>query len=363
MGWGNVGLRGRCVGRKPHRDCKSPNNGIQCGTRQQRPYHCGAPGNVGGATQHGAIWPVRRQRTRHTINGGPQHGAHPTVLRPLILDRALNPRALWEQVGGAVINDGRELECRELLNWLCYALTLRKDPGGTPTALPPGSSLGAIGAALPTLRVDAPLQNHRWNILHQDLPALDPTRLAPTDQVVHLVQALRDEQAATHLAEVEARNRASALKTPSATFPQTAARWRTYCLAAGDDDLPPIYTIWANATKAERRVALQSALEERVNTGLAAGRITPLASKELYEIVLQGRFAASYHEVDDLTKGLQPFTCGFQSTERDHDVATRATQFDQMMAGLVAPSLAEQETFRTKEVPLPSTVCTSWGCS
>ena len=284
----------------------------------------------------------------------------------LVLDRALNPRALWEQVGGAVINDGRELECRELLNWLRHAITLRKDPGGTATALPPGSSLGAIGTALPMLRVDAPLQSHRWNILRQDLPALDPTRLAPTDQVVHLVQALRDEQAATRLAEVEARNRATALKTPSATFLQTAARWRTYCLAAGDDDLPPIYAIWANATKAERRVALQSALEERVNTGLAAGRITPLASKELYEIVLQGRFAASYHEVDDLTKGLQPFTCGFQSTERDRNVATRATQFDQMMAGLVAPSLAEQETFRTKEVPLPSTVYqlgTQLGCT
>ena len=168
------------------------------------------------------------------------------------------------------------------------------------------------------------------------------------------------------LAEVEARSRASAPKTLSATFPQMAARWRTYCLAAGGDDLPPIYAIWANATKAERRVALQSALEERVNTCLAAGRTTPLASKELYEIVLQGRFAASYHEVDDLTKGLQPFTCGFQSTDRDHDVATRANQFDQMMAGLVAPSLAEQETFHTKEVPLPSTVYqlgTQLGCT
>ena len=65
-------------------------------------------------------------------------------------------------------------------------------------------------------------------------------------------------------------------------------------------------------------------------------------------------------------KGLQPFTCGFQSTKRDWDVASRASQFDQMMAGLVAPSLAEQETFRTKEVPLPSTVYqlgTQLGCT
>ena len=56
------------------------------------------------------------------------------------------------------------------------------------------------------IRIDMPLQNHRWSILHQDLPALDPSRSAPTDQVVHLTQALRDEQAATRLVEVEARN-------------------------------------------------------------------------------------------------------------------------------------------------------------
>ena len=63
-----------------------------------------------------------------------------------------------------------------------------------------------------------------------------------------------------------------------------------------------------------------------------------------------------YHEVDDLTKRLQPFTCGFQSTEQDCDVASRASQFNQMMAGLVAPSLVEQETFQTKELPLQSMV-------
>ena len=122
----------------------------------------------------------------------------------IILDQALNPRALWEQVGGAIINDGHEMECGELLNRLSYALTLQKDPSGTLTILPPRSSLGVIRAALPTLRINAPLQNRRWSILCQDLPALDPSHLAPTDQMVHLVQALRDEQAATRLAEVEA---------------------------------------------------------------------------------------------------------------------------------------------------------------
>ena len=170
----------------------------------------------------------------------------------LILDQALDPQALWEQVRGSIINDGCKTECIELLNWLLYTTTQQKDPSSTSMSLPLGSSLGDIGVALPMLCIDPPLQNHQWSILCQDLPALDPLHLAPTDQVVHLVQALRDEQAATHLAEVEARNRASAPKTPSMMFPQTAAHWHTFCLATGDDGLPPIYSIWANMVKAEQ---------------------------------------------------------------------------------------------------------------
>ena len=129
----------------------------------------------------------------------------PPAYVDLVLDRALNPQALWEQVGGAIINDGCKMECGELLNWLCYALTLPKDPSNTPTTLPPGSSLRVIRAALPMLCIDAPLQDHRWSILQQDLPVLDQSCLAPTDQVVHLFQVLRDEQAATRLAEVDNR--------------------------------------------------------------------------------------------------------------------------------------------------------------
>ena len=104
----------------------------------------------------------------------------------LVLDRALNPRALWEQVGGGGGGHHQQRKRNRvggLLNWLRYALTLRKDTSGTPTALPPGFSLGAIGVALPTICIDALLQNHRWSILRQDLPALDPSRLAPANQV------------------------------------------------------------------------------------------------------------------------------------------------------------------------------------
>ena len=50
----------------------------------------------------------------------------------LVLDRALNPQALWEQVGGAVINDGHELEVQGVAE--LAALRANTTKGGTPLA-------------------------------------------------------------------------------------------------------------------------------------------------------------------------------------------------------------------------------------
>ena len=171
------------------------------------------------------------------------------------------------------------------------------------------------------MRVDAALQHHRWEILRSDLLALDPSRLAPSDQMVGLVEALRTEQAAVRQEQAEARNRAAAPKEPSEAFPQMAVLWQCYCGVTTDAQLPSLYHTWANSTKAERRVTLQVALDECVNSRLGASRVTPLATKELYELLFPARLASHVHEAEDLTKGASPFTCGYQVGERDQDVA------------------------------------------
>ena len=283
----------------------------------------------------------------------------------IILDKTLTPRELWDQLGGAIIADGREEECTLLMQWMLMALTRR--PGATNTAPPlgPWNSLGNLPMVYPVMRVDAALQHHRWEILRSDLPALDPSRLAPSDQMVGLVEALRTEQAAVRQEQAEARNRAAAPKEPSEAFPQTAVLWQRYCGVTTDAQLPSLYHTWANSTKAERRVALQAALDERVNSGLGASRVTPLATKELYELLFQARLASHVHEAEDLTKGASPFTCGYQVGERDQDVAVRAHRFDQILLGHTNPTLAEQETLRTKDLPLPLTIyqfTTQLGC-
>ena len=56
----------------------------------------------------------------------------PAAYLHLLLDRTLTPRQLWEQVGGAIIADAKEVECGVLLNWIRAALTARSS-----TATPP----------------------------------------------------------------------------------------------------------------------------------------------------------------------------------------------------------------------------------
>ena len=58
-------------------------------------------------------------------------------------------------------------------------------------------------------------------------------------------------------------------------FPQFATIWRRNLGVADNRGLPHIYHLWANSTKAERRTALQTAFNERVESGLSASRTTP----------------------------------------------------------------------------------------
>ena len=282
----------------------------------------------------------------------------PAAYLHLLLDRTLTPRQLWEQVGGGG-GDHRGHQGSGV--WGAAQLDSSsphraKQHGDPPATLASPILLGRLSEVFPPIRVEPVLQAHRWEVLRTDLPALDPSRLAPTDQMASLVDVLRLENAAARQDQVEARARAAAPKTPTSAFPQFATIWRRNLGVADDGGLPHIYHLWANSTKAERRIALQTAFNERVESGLSASRTTPLATKELYEMVVQGQLASHLFEGEDLSKGLSPFTCGFQVGDRDTAISARALRFDQMQMGHTAPTLAEQDTLRTKEVPVPQSI-------
>ena len=142
---------------------------------------------------------------------------------------------------------------------------------------------------------------------------------------------------------------------PTEVFPQMAPLWKLLASIATDVALPTIYTTWANSTKAERRVAFLRVLEMRAHSADAACLVLPIATKELYEMVLQAQVAPHAHQVNDLTAGISPFTCGFMVGERGSPVPVHVERYDLLLQGLIALTVVEQEQFCTKEVPLPMT--------
>ena len=115
--------------------------------------------------------------------------------------------------------------------------------------------LGRLSEVFPPIRVEPVLQAHRWEVLRTDLPALDPSRLAPPDQMASLVDVLRSRTPQRGRIKWS-RARAVASKTPTSAFPQFATIWRRNLGVADDGGLPHIYHLWANSTKAERRTPL-----------------------------------------------------------------------------------------------------------
>ena len=52
-------------------------------------------------------------------------------------------------------------------------------------------------------------------------------------------------------------------------------------------------------------------VEDRSAEHGAATGVVPVISKELFEMLLNGRFAANPYKMDDLTRGVHPFTTGY----------------------------------------------------
>lgn len=277
----------------------------------------------------------------------------PHAYVPLVLARNLTPLQAWSELGGAIISDGRQAELQPLLGWLRVAATASLDrQTGNPG--PPANFIGDQAGTLPVAAADADLQRHRWSVLCQDLPALDPKSADDTDRVMAFASIVRAEAARNEASRQAERAAATAPKTPGAAFPLTAPLWRLLAGVADDDGLPELYHAWANSSKAERRVALSRLLEDRARDPSSAGITPPVATKELYEMVLQGKVAPHVHQVNDLTAGVSPFTCGFLVGQQGSPVQVRVERYDLALQGLIAPTVAEQETFRTREVPLPA---------
>ena len=274
----------------------------------------------------------------------------------IVMGRSFTPRQLWDELGGAIVNDQNAGDCVHLLDWIRVALTLRVNPADPARYLKPSNCLPP--GSLTALDVDGDLQAVRWNWVREDLPALDPKApLSSTEQLMATIGVFRQERLEEREADLERRASHDAPLLPSDAFQRDlVAQWGRLSCVHAEADLPHLYKAWAKATKAERRPLFARLVEDRCRHPGAATGLSPVVTKELYEMILNGRFAPHPHQMDDLTVGVQPFTCGYaKGSESGKQVEARAAGFDLMMAGQIAPTLGEQSTFRTSAVDLPTT--------
>lgn len=216
-------------------------------------------------------------------------------------------------------------------------------------------SLGSQEVALPALAIDHTLQSHRWAILCTDFLHFCPNNVDNTDRVLAFAKLVQEEARRAKAARAAQDTAAKALKTPSEVFPLMVPIWRWVAGVAIDAALSQIYQLWGASSKSERWAALQRCLEARTREPDAATLTPLLTSKELYELILHCNLGTHIQQVNNLSAGILPFTCSHFIGEKGVAVQVRAEQYDLALAGLLMPTVAEQETFRTKDVPLPAT--------
>ena len=294
---------------------------------------------------------IRQLRSRYFVRV-------PKAYIPLVLGQRLSPRDLWNTLGAAIVADNRAADFAHLLDWLALAVTARTDPADPQGAhLPPAVTLtGAAGAAVPLSypEIDDALQAFVWDILKTDLPALDPSSLSPTDQVLALIGVMRDDNAKRDAAAVADRQARAGEKLPSKTFPAMTEQWLRLTEMQTEATLPDLYHRWANCTKGERRTILERLVTDRARTPGAATAIPPIVTKEVYELVFSGAFGPTEHEVDNLAKGFQPFVTAFTTTQDREVLSARAASYDLLMQGEIRPSLSETVALATTAVAIPS---------
>jgi hypothetical protein len=163
------------------------------------------------------------------------------------------------------------------------------------------------------------------------------------------------------MARVDEQNRArsraeqaadKAPKLPSERFMFAHRKWLIIAGVDAEEDLPQIYHDLANVLKGDLRPCLQGHLDERASQEGAATPIKTLVTVNCYEAVKMGDLGR-HHDIDDLTAGIQPFSCGYDAGPKTATIAAAIQGFDLMQSGSVNPTMSEQQEFMTKTVRFP----------
>jgi hypothetical protein len=270
--------------------------------------------------------------------------AVPPKYIPIVLGQRLTPREAYTRLGGAIRDDGQDVDCANLLNFLRAACTI-PTVGTVPTIQRPPAQV---------LRVDEALYRHlRTNIVLRDLPSLQESNLLePSLHVAQAINELVSEQRATR-ADTLARRLEDASTTPEGKWGPSLEIILRLTHSASAAALPPLWKDLAAATKRFEATAITRSIAATALLMGVAADSAPIVTPSLAAKLVTFNFG--HPNSDDLNEGIHPFTVGYRSpTEADHARA-QAQQHAMLMEG-AAPRLADViQLASTDKVRLPTT--------
>ena len=232
----------------------------------------------------------------------------PPAYLHLIMWQEIKPYCAWTELADTIITYGDDVVWKYLLRWLCWSLTIRLPTitGGVNRA----SSNLSPDISFPPITVDADLQIHQWRLLQHNLPVLDAATLSTSDQMIVLMETLQHQRQLDWAKNAERYIAASAPKQLSEIFINTTPLWIKYAAVHTKQELLPIYYTKENSSKTKSQVALISTFMAQAAELTAATIIPPVASKEVYDMLLLANLNFAPHKLDNLSLGINPFTCG-----------------------------------------------------
>jgi hypothetical protein len=156
----------------------------------------------------------------------------------------------------------------------------------------------------------------RTGIMERDHPDI---RAGPMTQGAQLIaDGLNDLATQSRLARQSDENRRQpeTNKTPQDLFPAGLHKIMRWCQAQTEDQLPQIYTDLAQAKKGNRRITIQAAVTNAMET-LGYDQDFPITTKITSRVV---DLEWAHQLTDDLSLGLHIFTLGWLTAAETEDV-------------------------------------------
>jgi hypothetical protein len=261
----------------------------------------------------------------------------------------MSPKAAYLALKGVIQQDGNEVACSNLLDWLRVAMT---HPGPDAPARTCHEPLTAPTFARP--EDQQAFAMYRLDMLHKDMPHLQPgVHHNSAALIADGITALTNEQRQARQAAELHRQTRDAPKTAGDYFGVLLDRIMRWCQVASEEELPPIYEKLANTKKGKVRIVLQTAVEEAL-TNLRYIEDFPL-SPPLSTKIIELKWHSPMK--DDFTVGLNIFSLGSLDEETMEDQRRINHHADTIASGDAAPALLDVATIHdTKhDVCIPRT--------